>query len=120
MYNFSAKAKECVSGCPLMVNRTKMTTEEISNKYADGVTLVDFDIIVINGERVPVFVTAEEPNAYFYGGTALLNIVNEWLSDYDGDLTKCAEDFRNSDGLRVQLEYKKTRTGKNFVNVIVF
>lgn len=120
MYNFIAKAKEAVSGSPLMVNRTKITTEELHNKYPDGVTLGDFDVIVINGESVPVFVTLEEPDAYFYGGTALINIVNEWLTDYDGDVAKCSEDFRNSDGLHIQFEYKKTRTGKNFVNVIVF
>lgn len=120
MYNFSAKAKETVSGSPLMVNRTKVTTEALCKKYPDGVTLKDFDIIAINGETVPVFVTLEEPDAYFYGGTALVNIVNEWLTDYDGDVAKCSEEFRSSDGLRVQFEYKKTRTGKNFVNVIVF
>lgn len=109
----------------LMTGKEAVKTSDIIKKYPNGITITDFDIVNITNkktrksETVPVFTFAEDDKAFFFGGFVFMKIVSEWLKAYEGDLSGCRQDFRNSDGLKVILERTVTQNGNDCTTVTV-
>lgn len=115
--NFSEKAKRANSNSPIIEGRTKISVKDIINDYKDGITITQFDMLIINNEAVPVFRYNEDDKRYFFGGSALTKICKIWLEEYNGDIERCSNDLHESGGIKVSFEYKTTKTGRNYVSV---
>lgn len=110
---FTKSAKEALGGSPVMQDRTKISTEEIIAKYPNGITVTEFDFIAkADGEGYPVFAFAEDPTRYFNGGSLANKVAARWVSMYDGDVYAASTDLKNSGGVKIKLEMRKTKTGR--------
>lgn len=118
MSKFSNSAKSVTTLSPLMNGRSKVDTKSLINKYPEGVTLIGFDLMHNGNDTYPLFIIKEEP-AFFFGGSVLMNVVNEWLSMYDGDIDQCSHDLEMDGGVKVKLTEGRTKKGNNIINVEV-
>lgn len=117
MANFATIAKKATTLSQIMEDREKMTVEELVEKY-DTVTIVDIDFISYKkGKDDPVnvwvFVTAEEPDKFIFGGAIFTNICQQWLEAYEGDYTSLRADYQLSGGVKFQLTRIKTGNGRD-------
>lgn len=133
MGKFREAAIAATSLSEIMADRNKMTTKEIAEKYPQGVTIIDFDIIhttkqVKNKEgyiievpdAYPVFAIKEDDSIFFSGGAVLNSIVKEWLAMYDGDQEQCRADLIADGGVVVLLEPgKPSKTGREYTSVTI-
>lgn len=110
---------------PLCEGREKTTQEEMLKKYADGMTVVEFDIIPMIDEKtkesnlVPVIVIEEEPTLFFFGGTLLARICNSWIVENDNNIEKTSAMLKASGGVKMKLTETKTKGGRNFTAIEV-
>lgn len=118
-FNFKSAAQKAVAMSDIMTNRTKINTYEIIKNYPNGITLNNFDMIINADNAYPVFTFKENDSVYYNGGTALKKIVEEWLSAFEGNVEKCADEFSQSEGLKIKLKEIRTKSGRNFTAVEV-
>lgn len=105
-----ARAETVISD--IMENRTKV------DKTNGEIDIVDFDIVgASNGE--PYAVCAINDKHFINGGHVLTRIFLAIVAEYDGKIERAREDFRESGGLRVKLERKKTKAGRDITTVEV-
>lgn len=116
---FAAQAQKATELSPLMEGREKVTTSDLIADHPDGVTLIAFDMLNINGNTFPVFRIAEDERVYYFGGAVLTKIALGWVELYDGDITSASEDLESSGGVKVLLEENKTKAGRNITTVKV-
>lgn len=133
MGKFREAAIAATSLSEIMAGRDKMTTKEVAEKYPQGVTIIDFDIIhttkqVKNEEgyivevpdAYPVFAIKEDENVFFSGGAVLNAIVKEWLAMYEGDMEQCRADLIADGGVAVLLEPGTPgKNGREYTNVVI-
>lgn len=119
MINFKRIASETLANCPLMVGRTKVSTNDILSQHSDFVTIISFDFAKSTQGLYGVCELAEYPNSYYPCGMALTGIFNQWLNLYNGDIELCNSDLRNSNGVKVKLERVRTGKGNQFIKVSV-
>ena len=60
MYNFKKTAEKMTVLSELMTGREQIKTKDIIKKYADGVTITDFDFAVLDDKAFVVLTFAEE------------------------------------------------------------
>lgn len=107
---FAKSARKATTLSPLMENREKMPTEEIINKYPDGITVTCFDIIGTGENAYPVFIFEEEPDKFAFGGYVFKQIVDAWVNQFEGAIDDCANSLKASGGVKMIF---KTSTTKN-------
>lgn len=113
MGNFKNKALAATTVTKIMEGRVKISTDELINKYPDGVTITGFDFMKGEDGKYPVCIFSENPNECFFGGTALTAICDSWMDGYD-DTEKCSADLAAEGGVKVKFSKGKTKTNRNF------
>lgn len=110
--NFKKIAQQETVISDIMTNRVKV-------KKTDGdVHICDFDIIS-TGTGEAYAICAINEDQFINGGFVLTKIFSAIIAEYDGDVNKAREDFRESGGIDVRLQRKKTRDGHDIVAVEV-
>lgn len=117
-------AKEQTVFSPVMEGREKTTTQEVIDKYPNGVTLTEFDIVILpdkSGEEkpVPVFAIKEDPGVAFFGGVVLSKMAQAWATAYEGDIATASAELKASGGVKVKLTNSKTKSHNDVVSVEV-
>lgn len=111
-------ARNAIGGDSIMDGRESMKTADIIAKYPDGICITGIAKNTYNGSTYPVFTFAEEPSKYFSGGTALSEMVDNMIDEYDGNLADLNADLQK-EYLKIKLIKTKTKRGYNFTKVIV-
>lgn len=111
-------ARNAIGGDSIMDGREPIKTADIIAKYPDGICITGIAKNTYNGSTYPVFTFAEEPSKYFSGGTALSQMVDGMIDEYDGNLAELNSDLQK-EHLKIKLVKTKTKRGYNFTKVIV-
>ncbi len=111
-------ARNAIGGDSIMDGREPIKTADIIAEYPDGICITGIAKNTYNGSTYPVFTFAEEPSKYFSGGTALSQMVDGMIDEYDGNLAELNSDLQK-EHLKVKLVKTKTKRGYNFTRVIV-
>ena len=119
MISFSQVASKTLSGCALMANREKVSTDRVLSEHQDFVTIVQFDFASSTQGEYAVVELAEYPNKYYPCGLSITNVCREWLGAYDGDIEQANKDLKASGGCRIRMERVRTAKGNQFVKVTV-
>lgn len=117
--NFAAIAKKETTLSRVMEGREKVTTEHLIEKYPEGVTLTEFDIINVNGDTFPVFAIAENPAICFFGGKVLTNIASEWAGACGGDIEAASNELKAMGGVKVKMSAGRTKKGNSLTTITV-
>lgn len=112
MASFKEIAKNVSGGCELMQNRTKLGTRELVAKFPEGVTINGFDFLDGDNGKFPVCTISEDNSIYFFGGKILNNICTEWVNTF-GDVKTTNEMLKNEGGVKVKMNYTKTKKGQD-------
>ena len=121
---FAALAKKATTLSEIMEGRDKISTEDIIKNYQDGITINAFDMITTTNDygepsTFPVLTFAEDDTKFLYGGKALNDICQMWLSNFDGDIETCSKALKSAGGVKIKLATARTKAGKNFTSVEV-
>ena len=119
MISFSQVASKTLTGCQLMANREKISTDRVLSEHPDYVTIMQFDFATSTQGEYAVVELAEYPNKYYPCGLSITNICRQWLDAYEGDIEQANKDLKASGGCRVKLERVRTSKGNAFVKVTV-
>ena len=124
-FNFRSSAIESTTLSRLLAGKEKISTEEVIAKYPNGITITEFDIIAMPSKKdpnvmdtFPVVGFAESDKEVFFGGTVLMKIFNAWITNFDS-IEDCSDALRESGGVKVKMQYAKTRNNNNVVTVRV-
>lgn len=118
-------AKETTVFSPVMEGRDKTTTQDIIERFPDGVTLTEFDIVSLYDDRakeekpVPVFAIKEDEKAAFFGGVVLCKLAQAWAAAYQGDIAAASAELKATGGVKVKLANTKTKSHQDVVSVEV-
>ena len=113
------RAKELRNTNPIMENRSKVKLDDIIARYPMGCTIRECAILhdTTNDSDYVVCVIEEDDNSFFFGGVALLGLVEGLLKSYDNE-----EDFYNDlkeEGLPVIFSKKRSKNGRVYTAVDV-
>ena len=120
-FDFKSLAVEATSLSELMNGRTKVDTADIIAKYPEGITVTTVDMIEyeMDGKPIeyPVFLFAENENAFYAGGVVLKKIARAWVSKFDGDYSAMSAALAESGGVKIKLSSGKAKNGNTITNV---
>lgn len=120
-FDFRNVAVEATSLSELMNGRTKIDTADVIAKYPDGITIIAVDMVEYEKDGKPVeyplFLFAENDNAFYAGGVVLKKIVKAWASKFDGDYESMSRALTEGGGVRVKLSMGRAKTGNTITNV---
>lgn len=121
MQNFKDLAKRQTTLSEVMLDREKVTTEELMEKYPDGVTIIAFDYITSRKSKgkYPVFNIEEDPTVFCNGGTIIDRIFKDFIDVCDGDVKAASDELRRQGGLAVKFGKGTTKTGDELTTVEV-
>lgn len=121
MKDFRNLAKRQTTLSSVMVDREKVKTEDLIEKYPDGLTIVAFDYVTSKKSKgaYPVFNIAEDPTIFCNGGTVLDRIFKEFVEACEGDIETASDELRRQGGLKVILGKGTTRSGDELITVDV-
>ena len=109
-----AQRKTTIS--PLMAGREKLETSKLNGKE---ITITDFTIAAdSDGNPYTVYITAEYPDCFCYGGKILTEIFTDYISAI-GDEEKVRQFLHEEGGLKVRLTSKKCKKGNNTYTAVV-
>ena len=121
---FAQLAKKATTLSHIMTGREKISTEEITTIYADGITITEFDVLTTadaNGvpSTYPVLAFKEDDSKFLYGGKALMDIVAAWINNFDGDVEATSTALKAAGGVKIKMSSAKTKAGRNFTKIEV-
>lgn len=121
MADFRSMAKRQTTLSEVMNDREKITTQEVIERYPDGITIVAFDYIQSKKSKgkYPVFNFSEDMTVFCNGGTVLDRIFTDFVNAMDGDVAAASNELRRQGGLQVKLSNGKTKAGDGLVMVEV-
>lgn len=119
MINFKQYAEQATTLSPLMTGREKKNTDYMIENYPNGFTIEEFDMITIKESMFPVVTVKEEPGIFYYGGTVLSKICNEWINAYEGDITQASEDLKRAGGIKIKVTNGKTKSNQNLTQITI-
>lgn len=121
MADFRNMAKRLTTLSEVMIDRDKISTDKLIEKYPDGVTIVAFDYIQSKKSKgkYPVFNIAEDATVFCNGGTILDHIFRDFVNAMDGDVREASDELRRQGGLHVKLSKGKTKAGDDLTLVEV-
>lgn len=118
--SFRDMAQRATSLSDIMEGRDKMTCKQLVEKYPDGVTIADFDIVRNKKNEEYVIFTIEEDDTIFVNGSTVLNrIFFDAVDAYDGEVSVARREFKREGGLAVRLYMDKTKGGDDLIKVDV-
>lgn len=116
---FLQSAKESLNGNKLMLNREKVSTDYIIERYPNGITITEFDFIVkADGTSYPILCYAEESNKYFNGGALFDKVCTGWITLAEGDIERASEELKQVGGVKFKLTKKRTKTGRTITDCV--
>ena len=115
-FNFKERAIKATTLSDLMNGRTKVSIDEMIQRFPDGFTIEDFDIVDDKKAQYPVFTIKEDKNICFFGGIVLMNMVDNWVEGFES-IDDCRVAFAEDGGLPVRLSTGKTKNGNNITRV---
>lgn len=119
--NFKELAIEATSLSELMNGRTKVDTADVIAKYPDGITITAVDMVEYekdgNPVEYPLFLFAENENAFYAGGVVLKKIAKAWASKFGEDYAALSAELAASGGVKVKLSTGRAKTGNTITNV---
>lgn len=110
---FASIARKETTLSPLMENKDKITTDELTSDFPDGVTINGFDIITTNGDSYPVLTFSEDESKFIFGGAIMSNICNGWLEHFEGDIEAANAALKSSGGVKIKFTKSRTKSGNN-------
>lgn len=121
MVDFRNLAKKETSLSDVMTDRTKVTSEELMEKYPDGFNIIAFDYVQSKKSKgkYPVFNIEDDPTIFCNAGTILTRIFDEFVNAMEGDVDAASEELRRQGGIMVKLGKGKTKAGDDLVTVEV-
>ena len=115
--NIKEIAKKATSLGRIMSERpNKIDTETIIEKYPNGITIDDMELVDLAGEEVCVIGFKEEPESFAFCGMVLKNMCVEVI-DFINDNGKDTRVLQ-SEPIKVKLEKGKTRDGKREITKV--
>lgn len=96
-------------------NREPISTDEVIEKYPDGITLMAFDLVENSKGCYAVFNFAEDLSKYVCGGKAGTDIAVAWAEMYEGDTRTASDELKRDGGYKVKFVKTKTRDGNPFI-----
>lgn len=122
MINFKKSAQKTTTLSELMIDRDKLTTEEIIEE-GGKITIIDIEptqLMKPNGkvDETWVYVTKEYPNNFSFAGLVLKRIFDGYLKEYEGDVSQLRNDFTKAGGLEVQLSQGTTKGSNNDITLV--
>ena len=124
MKDFRKVAAEATSGSFVMQGREAIKTDLVIAGYPGGITINGADLISTTDSKTGEQKTyaactfSEDDTKYVNGGTALTNIVREWMVDYETAEAMSA-DLKAAGGVKIKLSKEMTKDGKSFTKVSV-
>ena len=115
---FASMAKEATSLSEIMKGKTKVDVDEL---YGQEITITGFDLMRgtdKSGEEKEFCVCtyAEDPEAFFFGGTILTKICKSWLADFSS-CAEASEALADEGGVVIVMSKGKTKNGNKITNV---
>lgn len=119
--DFRDLAKRQTTLSEVMLDREKITSDEIIQMYPDGITITAFDYVISKKTRksYPIYNFAENVKVFANGGTILDRIFSEFVKACDGDVAAASAELRRQGGLKVRLYHGTTKAGDDLVCVEV-
>jgi hypothetical protein len=119
MKDFRQLAKKETSLSDVMTDRTKVSSDELMEKYPDGFTIIAFDYVQSKKSKgkYPVFNIEDDPTIFCNAGTILTRIFDQFVEACDGDVDAASEELRRQGGLDVKLGKGMTKAGDDLVTV---
>ena len=117
--DFREIAKRQTTLSPVMVDREKVKTNDLIEKYPDGCTIIAFDYVHSKKSKgdYPVFNIAEDPTIFCNGATVLDRIFREFVKAEDGDVAAASDELRRQGGIKVKFGHGTTKSGDELVTV---
>lgn len=121
MQDFRQLAQRQTTLSEVMADRTKTTTDELMEKFPEGVTIIAFDYIASRKSKgkYPVFNIEEDPTVFCNGGTILDRIFTDFINACDGSVPSASNELRRQGGLKVKFGHGTTRSGDELTTVEV-
>ena len=116
---FTNIANKATTLSNLMVNREKISTDDIVANYPDGITINAFDIVNISVDSFPVFTFKEDSTKFAFGGAILANIIDSWVEQFDGDIVAASNALNEAGGVKIKFVKSRTKSGNNITLVKV-
>ena len=115
---FATIAIEATSLSEIMKDKTKVDVDEL---YDEEITITGFDFLTStdkSGEtkEFAVCTYAEDPGAFFFGGTIITKICKAWMADYDSP-EECSQALAEDGGVVIKMSKGKTKNGNKITNV---
>lgn len=115
---FRSLAQSVCNGCDLITGEeNKLSTEEVLE--AGKLTLEDFALCVIDEKEVGVVTFAEMPGKYYWGGTAISNMVRSFCTVSGGEEEARVAYAAEADKVVLTFESVKTKNNQTFTKVTV-
>ena len=121
-FDFKKSAQEVTQGNGSKVlgsDKIKIGTDEIISRFGGTITLTACDIIKTDDNVFCGVLFKEDPNAIYFGGKVLTEIVNRWLEAFDLDAEKCSATLAEIGGMPITLSRAKSKKGLTYIKVDV-
>lgn len=125
MFDFKQSAISSTTLSKLMDNREKISTQDIMNRFPNGITVIGIDIIKSVDRRTgelseyPVYIFAEDDSVFAFGGTVFNGIVQSWLKGFDGNVEACSNALKESGGCKFKITQAYTSNGTRYNSFVV-
>ena len=120
--NFKKLAQEVTNGNGSKVlgtDKIKISTDEVIGRFGGTITITACDIIKTDDNVFCGVLFKEDPNAIYFGGKVLTEIVNRWLEAFDLDAEKCSATLAEIGGMPITLSKAKSKKGLTYTKVVV-
>ncbi|MBO5526337.1 MAG: hypothetical protein J5993_06265 [Clostridia bacterium] len=119
MKSLRERARELTTLSELMVDREKISTEDIIRNFDGKITISAVDIVEQDEHtRYGVVIFKEQLTVFYCTGKILTGIIDELVNDY-GSIDNVNKILREEGGLSIKLTESKTRENKNVTRVSI-
>lgn len=121
-FNFKKTAQDVTKGNGSKVlgtDKIKISTDEVINRFGGTITVTACDIIKTDDNIFCGVLFKEDPNAIYFGGKVLTEIVNTWLEAFDLDAEKCSAELAEQGGVSITLTKTRSKKGLTYTRVVV-
>lgn len=121
-FNFKKTAQDVTKGNGSKVlgtDKLKMSTDEVISRFGGTITVTACDIIKTDDNIFCGVLFKEDPNAIYFGGKVLTEIVNTWLEAFDLDAEKCSAELIEQGGVSITLTKTRSKKGLTYTKVVV-
>lgn len=119
MFNFRESAMNSTLLSALQNNRAKISTEDLIERFPDGITVNAFDFATVQGKTFAVVTFLEDDGMYYNGGTVLTKMCLAWAAGFDGDPESASIALGKAGGVKLKFTEAKTKNGNNVTTITV-